>query len=365
LLVDLTALDLSRSTPLALLDPSAPPILPDPLPSSLETAPAEENESSPLADERDEAPLEVQSSIPGSTFDASVLEKGEDRSRFHRNLAAVTAILTGEKLEHVAKAHQMATSTLWRLVQRTRALGQIACVPYATYQRDRQLRPEFRELIRKLYMHPRRPTVMEISEDVRLKRLAEDVSEREGALVPIPPYWQVWAFVQEISSEMKVIEARSGLKHSPRERTSPHSFVLSIAAPALICQVDEHTLDLLVVTPDGTVVTRRVHAAVLICVKTAAIMGAVLALDSLTEEDYMRLVKQSLEPKDRLTALYECKHPWPCYGKPSVIFHDRGKIFTSERARQVLVERFHIVTEQAPPYAPSANDLVAYCTPSA
>jgi len=28
---------------------------------------------------------------------------------------------------------------------------------------------------------------------------------------------------------------------------SPHSFVLSIAAPALICQVDEHTLDQLVV----------------------------------------------------------------------------------------------------------------------
>ena len=81
---------------------------------------------------------------------------------------------------------------------------------------------------------------------------------------------------------------------------SPESFVLSIAYPAHICQVDEHTLDQLVVTPDGTVITRRVHGAVLICVKTAAILGAVLSLDSLKEEDYMRLVKQSLEPKDRL-----------------------------------------------------------------
>jgi hypothetical protein len=87
-------------------------------------------------------------------------------------------------------------------------------------------------------------------------------------------------------------------------------------------------------------------------------------LDSL-KEDYMRLVKQSLEPKDRLVALYECKHHWPCSGKPAVIFHDRGKIFTSERATQVLVDRLGITTQQAPPYAPSANELMAYCTPSA
>src|SRR3989442_446038 len=115
--------------------------------------------------------------------------------------------------------------------------------------------------------------------------------------------------------QAQVIEARSGLKHTPRERTSPQSFVLSIPYPAQICQVDEHTLDLLVVTVDGTVITRRVHAAVLICVKTAAILGAVLALDALCEEDYMRLVKMALEPKDRLTMLYECQHEWPCYGK--------------------------------------------------
>ena len=358
LLVDLTALELSRSTPLAFLDPGAPPILPDPLPSSLERASEEENALPSSEHETSERPLEVQGTIPGPTFDGSVLEKVEDRTRFHRNLTAVAAVLAGETLKQVAKAHQMATSTLCRLVQRAKTLGQVACVPYATYQRDRQLHPEFRVLIRKLYMHPRRPTVMEISEDRRLKKLAEELSEQEEERVPIPTYWQIWAFVKEISSETKVVEARSGLKHSPRERTSPHSFVLSIVAPALICQVDEHTLDILVTTPGGTVLTRRVHAAVLICVKTAAILGAVLALDHLTEEDYMRLVKQSLEPKDRLTALYECKHPWPCYGKPTVIFHDRGKIFTSERATQVLVERFNIVTEQAPPFAPSAKGTV-------
>jgi hypothetical protein len=91
---------------------------------------------------------------------------------------------------------------------------------------------------------------------------------------------------------------------------------------------DEHTMDLLVVAPDGTVISSRVHGAVLICVKTAAILAAVLSLDALREEDYMRLVKMSLEPKDRITALYQCHQSFPCSGKPAVIFHDRGKIFT-------------------------------------
>ena len=72
----------------------------------------------------------------------------------------------------------------------------------------------------------------------------------------------------------------------------------------------------------------------------------------------MRLVKQSLERKDHLVGLAGCQHTWPCYGKPAIVFHDRGKIFTSERARQVLVDRLGIITEQAPPYAPSAKGTV-------
>jgi hypothetical protein len=72
----------------------------------------------------------------------------------------------------------------------------------------------------------------------------------------------------------------------------------------------------------------------------------------------MRLIKGALEPKDRLVLQARCQHPWPCYGKPAVVFHDRGKIFTSERARQVLVDRLGIITEQAPPYCPSAKGTV-------
>src|SRR5260370_37720241 len=50
-----------------------------------------------------------------------------------------------------------------------------------------------------------------------------------------------------------------------------------------------------------------------------------------------------------------CSFPTLSEGYNTIIFHDRGKIFTSERARQVLVDRLWIITEQAPPYAPSAK----------
>jgi transposase InsO family protein len=117
-------------------------------------------------------------------------------------------------------------------------------------------------------------------------------------------------------------------------------------------------MELYVTTRDGIPVASRIHAAVLVCVKTAAIMGAVIALGPMAEEDYMRLLKMALEPKDRLVLQAGCQHDWPCYGKPATIFHDRGKIFTSERARQVLVDRLGIITEQAPPYCPSAKGTV-------
>jgi hypothetical protein len=356
LLLDLSEVVLDLATPLALLAPQQPPILPDLLPSSL--AEDESGHNVPTSAQAHDCPLDLPGLIPGPPFDASTLATAEARARFHRNLAAVTDILSGKGLNEVAKCYECAPSTLSRLVQRAKVHGQIACVPYRTYHRERALHPEFQLLIRKLYVQPLRPTVMAVYEDVRLKQLAEVLSAREGSAVLLPTYWQVWSYIQAISQEETVETARSGLKHVPRERMSPYSFVLSISAPALICQVDEHTLDHLVVALDGTLTTRQVHGAVLICVKTAAILGAVLALDSLKEEDYMRLIKQALEPKERLVALYQCSHHWPCYGKPAVIFHDRGNIFTSERATQVLVDRLGVVTEQAPPYTPSAKGTV-------
>lgn len=88
LLVDLAVVELSLSTPLTLLDPSTPPILPDPLPSQLEPA---TDDLSPIHDTHAAEPA-TQGIISGPTFDASTLESAEIRDRFHHNLAAVMAV---------------------------------------------------------------------------------------------------------------------------------------------------------------------------------------------------------------------------------------------------------------------------------
>jgi len=197
-----------------------------------------------------------------------------------------------------------------------------------------------------------------IQEHTEMHQVAARLSKASGTRVPVPSYKQVRTEVNRLKMEPDLVAVRERAKSVPRERESAESFVLSIPAPALLTQVDEHTMELYVVTPDGTTVASRVHAAVLVCVKTAAILGAVLSLGPLKEEDYMRLLKMALEPKDRLVLASGCQHAWPCIGKPAIVFHDRGKIFTSERARQVLVDRFQIITERAPPYCPSAKGTV-------
>jgi hypothetical protein len=70
LLMDLAEVELSHETPLALLEPGSPPILPDPLPSSLEEA-GFDDPSQPQVDGGDVV-LDPYVGIPGPTFDASV-----------------------------------------------------------------------------------------------------------------------------------------------------------------------------------------------------------------------------------------------------------------------------------------------------
>ncbi len=349
LLLDLEQFTLSRILPLALLHPSAPVLVPSPLPDT-------------LLPERDTQPKisisrKVTALVPGPTFDASTLPEPQ-REQFHRNLRAVELVLAGATQSSVAEKESIPRSTLGRLVRRTRQLGQIACVPRGSYQRTSTLHPAFAECIRWLFLLPTRLSMTAIREHTEMQQVAARLSKSEGSLVKLPSYDQVRREIHRLKNEPELVAMREGDKSVARPRESAESFVLSIPAPALLTQVDEHTMDLYVVTPDGTTVANRVHAAVLICVKTAAILGAILALGSLKEEDYMRLAKVSMERKDHLVGINGCEHSWPCFGKPAIIFHDRGKIFTSERARQVLVDRLGIITEQAPPYAPSAKGTV-------
>ncbi len=362
LLVDLAQIQLTRLTPLICLAPDFSPILPDPLPSVLESSDGPALSLAPPVDFEEEQAEKPTDGL--STFDDSLLDE-KQRDHFLRNLRAVEAVLNGTTLREAATTAGMGRSTLSRLVHRTVEFGQLACVPHATYHRERNMHPAFQQAIRLLYSRPTKLSMRAIAEHVELKHVASRLQQETGMAILLPTYDQVRKYIDVLKQEPRVQKERGGEKGSRRERQSPFSFALSIPAPAQLAQVDEHSMELYVVTKDGLPVASRIHAAVLVCVKTAAIMGAVIALGPMAEEDYMRLLKMALEPKDRLVLQSGCQHSWPISGKPATIFHDRGKIFTSERARQVLVDRLGIITEQAPPYCPSANDLVAYCTPFA
>lgn len=340
LLLDLEQYTLDRHLPVALLPPDAPVLVPSPLPDTLLPEP-ETKQAASL--ERQPPPL-----IPGPTFDASTLPEPQ-RAQFHRNLRAVEQVLAGATQSSVSKKEGIPPSTLSRLVGRTRERGQIACVPHGSYRRATSLHPAFAACIRRLFGLPTRLTMTAIREHTEMQQVAARLSKETGTVVKLPSYKQVRTAVQHLKLDQDLMAMREGDKSVVRPRESIESFVLSIPAPTLLTQVDEHTMDLYVVTPSGETVASRVHAAVLICVKTAAILGAVLALGPLKEEDYMRLVKGCMERKDHLVGINGCEHAWPCFGKPAIIFHDRGKIFTSERARSVLVDRLGIITEQAPP----------------
>ena len=348
LLVELLQHTLDRQLPLALLPPNAAALLPPPLPDTL----------LPEPETREPAvPSDSGKSLPSPTFDPSHLP-GEQRGHFYRNWRAVEQVLAGATQTRVAEESGISRSTLSHLVRRTRLLGQIACVPHGSYTSKTTMHPAFQECIRRLYLLPTKLSMTAIHEHTEMQQVAARLEKDSGTPVTFPSYDQVRREIHRLKGEPDLVAVRERAKSVPRSRESAESFVLSIPAPALLTQVDEHTMELYVVTPDGTTVASRVHAAVLICVKTAAILGAVLALGPLKEEDYMRLVKQCLERKERLVGEAGCEHLWPCFGKPAIIFHDRGKIFTSERARQVLVDRLQIITEQAPPYAPSAKGTV-------
>lgn len=159
LLVDLANVQLTRLAPLICLPPDSPPILPDPLPSHLENSPHQE-EARPLdasvPEENDGKPTNLL-----STFDDSFLDE-KQRERFLRNLRAVEAVRNGATLREAATAAGMGRSTLGRLVQRTVEFGQVACIPRATYHRERDLHPAFQQTIRLLYSRPTRLSIQAI-----------------------------------------------------------------------------------------------------------------------------------------------------------------------------------------------------------
>src|SRR5437899_10964320 len=97
-----------------------------------------------------------------------------------------------------------------------------------------------------------------------MQQVAARLSKETGTPVKLPSYKQVRTAVQHLKMDPDLKAMREGAKSVARPRESTEAFVLSIPAPALLTHVDEHTIDLYVVTPSGESVVIRVLAAVLI-----------------------------------------------------------------------------------------------------
>lgn len=347
LVIDLDRVLLDLDTPLALLPPELPAISPPHLPAGL---PSRKVEGAP------DAPISL---LPGPTVDpASVPE--QHRDEFKRNLRAVLEVLGGSDAVSAAAANGMSAVHLRRLVARARTGGEAALIPYrreAAFVTE--MDPIFMDPIRKLLKRRQRLTYQQIAHAPELVAVAQKRYRESGVSPVMPTYRQVWSFAKWVeANDTEVSTVRSGVRHTPHSATSVAGYVASIASPALVLQVDEHWLDVFVVTDEGARLTERVHAAVLIDAKTAALMGAVLSPRALTEEDYLRLVKQAMEPKDELTRRFGCINSWPCHGRPAQILSDRGRIFISKLATEVVVDRLGINEAVAPPYAPSVKGVV-------
>ncbi len=126
----------------------------------------------------------------------------------------------------------MGRSTLGRLVQRTVEFGQVACVPHATYHRERKMHPAFQQAIRLLYSRPTKLSMRAIAEHVELKHVASRLRAETGTAITLPSYDQVRKYIDTLKQEPKVQKERGGEKGPRRERQSSFSFALSIPAPA-------------------------------------------------------------------------------------------------------------------------------------
>lgn len=375
LLVDLDNVQLDLATPIQLTGENDPIILPAPLPNDLLLPREAEDAQRPAVEAQsehannivedgalDSGDLDQTPHLRGAVFDEQPLGNERQQQRFRRNLAATRDVECGMSIRAAARHHGMHMESLRRFYTRYREKGERALLPYGAYFRTTRLtttmRPEFVDLVTKLYRHDLRLKPKQIEEHPRMRELAIRLSAEHETTVRVPSYWQIRNLIQHLKTRPEVVADRSGLKHPQRGRTTTARYIASIPAPGLVCQVDEHEIDLHVTAPDGTAITHKMSGAVLICAKTGAVLSAVVSPEKLNEEDYMLLLKRALEPKEKLVQEYGCKHPWNCFVRPAIILSDRGKIFTSARARSVVVERLGIIEEIAPPYAPPVKGVV-------
>jgi hypothetical protein len=137
-------------------------------------------------------------------------------------------------IAEAGKASGISRSTLSRLVQRTKQMGQVACIPHGSYMRQAALHPAFQECIRRLFLLPTRLSMTAIHEHTEMRQVAAREASAAGQPIKLPSYDQVRREVHRLKEDPELVAVREEAKSLPRLRESPQSFALSIPSPALL-----------------------------------------------------------------------------------------------------------------------------------
>jgi hypothetical protein len=346
LLVDLDAEQLTKETPMALLSADAPPILPPELPSELPD-PA-------TAGQTDDEAVVL---LPGETVDESRLPP-KKAATFKRNKALVEAVAGGTHIEEAAANAGISRRQAERVVAAASVDGERALEPHRRRQFRSRVHSIYVQTVHRLLRSKRRLGDRAVRESPEMRQAYLEIRQLEGKAEPLPSRFQIRRLRRHLTRSDPLVETRlAGLRHPLRSAKAVERYIFSIPAPGLVAQVDEHELDVLLML-DGQEITSRVWCACMVCAKTGAMLAAIVSPAELTEEDYMRLLKQALEPKADIVNRFGCEYDWPCRARSAEILSDRGRIFRSKHATSVVVDRLGITQRIAPPFAPDAKGIV-------
>jgi hypothetical protein len=342
---DLDAARLNLDTPITLIGPMSDEVL---VPPALPSSPPE-GESAMTA---------LIETGAGHVIDPESIADPRRRAQFFRNLAAWRSFQTGNTVAEVARHDGRSADTLGPLFARVADMGEPALVPYTHKQRDDPIERAFSNLIGKMLRRKKKYTAVEISDSPELRALARKLTKEHERVITAPTLNTVRRLIREQKDGGALFDRA---EHGRRPRRTPSggmAYMSRMGSVAMLCEVDEHYVDLLITTVEGYEIATRLYAAILIDVKSGCPLAGILSPTRLAEEDYMRLVKMAIEPKDGIQARYGLINEWPCTAKPGAIASDRGLIFTSQRARDVLVGRLNVRERIMPPEAPSAKGTV-------
>lgn len=347
LVADLDNWPIERSMPIRVLSVASPMLLPPELPSDLSDTPSSAPDTSDSGSPADD--------VVGDTIDADSIPDPKKRAVFMRNVAICAAAEAGASAEELAKANGITTRTVRTVLSRRRRLGEAGLVPNGSYFRADPVDVAYRETIARLLRGRKPMSVVAISQSPEMAACERSIARQRGQLIPRPTIHQVRRVVRQLTSD-GILHDRVEGRRPRRWAGGKASYVHRIPQPAMLCEVDEHYFDFLL--PLGELDVTRLHAAAMVDVKTGCPMAAVVVPNQLSEEDYMRLLKMAMEPKDALKARYGFENDWPCTAKPGTIASDNGLIFVSQRARDVIARRLNIRQAAMPPEAPSAKGVV-------